>query len=654
MADVNYIISVTGNASQKLRGISGAAERTNQRVGRLRGGIRKLTSSFSSLQAGAAVLGIGFGFQATVGEAGKLDDALATVRKTTGATADEADRLFASLKQVNSRTSDLDRLAIAAEGGRLGVAVDELDSYTTAVDKAAVALGDDFSGGAKEVSSVLGKLKTLYKDTSDLQFGDALNRIGSAFNSLGNAGANNAPNVAEFTTRVATLNMTVAQSAGIGAALEELGVNAQIGAGGLRAIFKSAAEGSQKFASVLGMTEAATKKLVNTNPNEFLLRLAESLRGASSTELASTLKGLNITSQESQQVMQLLSGDINLVRTRQQQASQAFAEGTSLQQEFNLMNNTLGAALDKMANTARRAGAALGTVLAPAVMGAATVMEMMVGTGAGMIEFLRNLAVALSITGAAFLAFRTVQTINTLAWALQTFGVRTLALAMRQSLLQGLMLVRGGFTALNATMRANPIGFVITLVTLLTAAITYAWRNSEKFRSIVLGVWETVKFAFYNISKLAMDTFEGLSKLLKGAFTLDGDLLQSGLDKLTNTYGDFGEKAKKKFTEGFEKGGAKPKAKVDQTKPNPDSFFDQSQSANSPAGDTAQQTQAGLQQVSGGGSRPTTINIDLGSLIQGGITLNTTNVQEGIGEIREIVERELLRAVNGANQVANG
>lgn len=49
---------------------------------------------------------------------------------------------------------------------------------------------------------------------------------------------------------------------------------------------------------------------------------------------------------------------------------------------------------------------------------------------------------------------------------------------------------------LNAVMRANPIGIVITILTGLVAAFVAAYKKSETFRNIVDGVWSAVKTAF--------------------------------------------------------------------------------------------------------------------------------------------------------------
>lgn len=48
-------------------------------------------------------------------------------------------------------------------------------------------------------------------------------------------------------------------------------------------------------------------------------------------------------------------------------------------------------------------------------------------------------------------------------------------------------------TLLNAVMSANPIGLVVVALGALTAGLVYAYKNSETFRKIIDGIWETMK-----------------------------------------------------------------------------------------------------------------------------------------------------------------
>lgn len=72
----------------------------------------------------------------------------------------------------------------------------------------------------------------------------------------------------------------------------------------------------------------------------------------------------------------------------------------------------------------------------------------------------------------------------------------------------GMTLMTAAQKALNAAMKANLIGIIITAITALVAAFIYLWQNCEGFRNFWIGLWEGIKTA----AGAAMDW-------LKGAFS---------------------------------------------------------------------------------------------------------------------------------------
>lgn len=55
--------------------------------------------------------------------------------------------------------------------------------------------------------------------------------------------------------------------------------------------------------------------------------------------------------------------------------------------------------------------------------------------------------------------------------------------------------VKTGFAAVNATMKANPILLVISIIALLVGAFIYLWNTSDGFRNFFIGVWEAISGA---------------------------------------------------------------------------------------------------------------------------------------------------------------
>lgn len=298
----------------------------------------------------------------------ELSDQLANVQKTTGLTDKELGNLRGTLEGFDTRTSMADLLEIGTVAGRLGIAKDELEGFIKSADRAVVALGDDFSGGAEQVATQLGKLNNVFKDLNGVKVDVALTKIGSALNELGNAGANTAPSVANFAQRVGQLGVlapTLSQTLGLGAALEELGLRADIASGGISNILSVAGENQAAFAKQMGLTTQAFRDMLDTNPNEIIKQFAQSFKGVKSSTVIPTLKALKVGSDESRKVVLALAGNLGLLERRQTLAAKAMKEGTSLTNEYNIKNNTLQASIDKLIKRLTILAQRIGDAVAP-------------------------------------------------------------------------------------------------------------------------------------------------------------------------------------------------------------------------------------------------------------------------------------------------
>ena len=116
--------------------------------------------------------------------------------------------------------------------------------------------------------------------------------------------------------------------------------------------------------------------------------------------------------------------------------------------------------------------------------------------------------------------------------------------------------------ALNAAMRANPIGIIVTALALVAAALVIAWKRSETFRNVVITVAQAALKAFAAIVPIIGKVAEAVLKLvtgpMRGFLTLlsklpgVGKYAQAGLDfinKGLDGVSDFADTAAKKATE---------------------------------------------------------------------------------------------------------
>lgn len=362
-----------------------------------------------------------------------LDDTLAGVRKTTGMTTEEIDKLNKSLKAIDTRTSTNELMEIAEEGGRLGIAKEDILAFTKAVDVANVALGDSFGGGAEQIATVLGKIRNSYKETNAADIGESFNRIGSVINELGATSAASEENIADFTQRVGSMpdvfKPTIQEAIALGAVFEENGVDAEVASRSYGILMKTAAADIEKFAVAMGEPVDAMREMMNADPAAFALRFAESLKGMSATETAEYLDKLGLNADGVNRALGALSNNTARAREMFTNANTAFSECTSILNEFSIVNNNSAAQLEKHKKKLADTKAEIGKNLLPVYMKLSELTEIMSGKTATLMNWFLNhknitkLLIGALVTYGAVMVAAKVKTV-----ALNTVTVVSIAL----------------------------------------------------------------------------------------------------------------------------------------------------------------------------------------------------------------------------------
>lgn len=219
----------------------------------------------------------------------------------------------------------------------------------------------------------------------------------------------------------------------------------------------------------------------------------------------------------------------------------------------------------------------------------------------------------------------------------------------------------------NLVFSMNPIGWVITGIAAFVAIMVVAWRKSEKFRGVIVGTWEAlksftklIKDAIIGHIKSMLEGFGKLGEAIKALFKGDWDTAKkaakdgfkalSGVENMKKAANDakkVGEAARK----GYDKGVAmKPKGNglaINNTAiAGAGNGLGLGGAGGSGLGD---ETAAISSMVSG--SKPSIINISVGALNEGGITVKSETVDQGAGQIEDTLVGSLLRVLNMANSI---
>jgi hypothetical protein len=493
-------------------------------------------AGFAGIQIGVQAVVNGFkqlGSE-SIDAAVKGSDAISDMEKSLNLTTAEAKALREQLQGIDTRTSEENLEGIAVAAGQLGIAKDEAVAFTKSVDQAVVALGDEFTGGVEDVTKSLGGLQKLFKDTANVSPADAITKIGSAVNALGADGTATGPVIADFTARIGQLGdlaPQITQTLGLGAAFQELGLSAEISAGGLSNILLTAAKDTEGFGKQIGLTGKEFKDLINSDPNEVILRLAASLKGASETDIISTLDGLNIKSQEATKVISLLANQTDIVRGKQALASAEYEKGTSLVEEFGKKNNNAASDVAKAEKSFAQARLELGERLIPVYLLGLQTIGFFINVIKAIPGFLNEnrgailgLVVAVATLNAQQIALTASTLYNTAVTKAKIIWDEASAFATgKVTLAQKL---------LNIAMRDNPVGLFIAAVALLVGGLITLYERSEKVRLVMAGLGAAAVQVFKNMKDAVVQNLLGTADLIAGIFTFDPARIKKGIEEL--------------------------------------------------------------------------------------------------------------------------
>ena len=342
---------------KEIEGVNDTLDKSGALLDSTKGKFSKFAEAVTTVVTGNLVTGflgqLTGAAKDSVGELLEISDAMTGVEKTSGLAAEKVRELWNDFDALDTRTDKKELLDIAQIGGRLGITdKEQLREFTEEIDKIYVALGDSFQGGLEAVTTKVGKLKNLFEETKQQNYGEALNAIGSALNELGANGTASEENISEFATRIGqlpgALKPTISQTLGLGAAFEESGIDAEIAASGYSRFMSVAGTNVEAFAKQMRMSAEEARALFETKPEEFFLKFAQSMKGLGAEGTAEVLKGLKLNTLEVQKAVGAAGDNADRFRELMSLAGEAMEEGTSIQEEFNKVNNNTAAIWEKI------------------------------------------------------------------------------------------------------------------------------------------------------------------------------------------------------------------------------------------------------------------------------------------------------------------
>lgn len=434
-----------------------------------------------------------------------MEESMANVRKYTGQTDEEVHRMNEDFKRMDTRTAREQLNELAGSAGRLGItSKDMIEEFVDGADKINVSLKDDLGKGAVDK---IGKLAQMFGEDKTKGLRGAMLATGSAVNELAQNSSANAGYIVDFTADLSGVGiqagMTQAQLMGLASALDQNMQEEATSATVFSQLITKMYQEPAKFAKIAGVEVTKFSNLMKTNANEGLMTFLSAMKSRGGfAEMAPMFEEMQLNGTRAVGVLSAVASHLDQVRTAQDLATQSYASGTSVINEFNVQNNTVQAQLDKAKKRFEDLTVELGEQLIPVTRYAISTLSIGIHVLSTLITFTFTHVKQLTIIGSAI-------AVCTALWYKETIAIKlkaaatTYAAAIDKAYIATTTLLRAAMVALQATwayLTKGVQGYIVVMRAARLASLTNPWAALATVLTVVgVAVYGAVKaFTSYN------------------------------------------------------------------------------------------------------------------------------------------------------------
>lgn len=441
----------------------------------------------------AAITGLSMAFRKAAQDAAAMDDAYAQVMKTTGLTKEQVEQLNEAFMKMDTRTAREELNRMAYEAGKLGFnTVEQVQQFVEAADVINVALGDVLGQGATLEIAKLAQVfaqSTAALDNLDLK--GRMMAVGSAVNQLGKESTASESYMVEFLGRlggVATqAGLSADQILGYASALDQMKQKVEMSATAFQKMIQQMIKKPEEFVEAARMPLEDFKKLMETDMNGAIQRVLEGFKEMGGfTQLVPVFKDMGLDGARAASVIASLANNLQLVTAAQATANEHIRLGTSMTREYNIMNQSMQAQLEKARKRFKDASIALGQSLNPIMLKSTKLVTYLIK---GLATYGKEIKAAI-ISIAAFTAVVKAHTIaQTLLNTVTKIGAtlkatfKTIVLALRMAYLKLTGQLEAAAVAqaeLNAVMNTNVYILLASAIAAVTVAIVHYTKKTKE------------------------------------------------------------------------------------------------------------------------------------------------------------------------------
>lgn len=497
---ISALNSILADHKRAIRGVAEETKSLGEKIGAVADFCNKWYYSVQTVVD--AFGGLTTSARNSVNAYAEMEEAMADVRKYTGQTSEQVHEMNEDFKKMDTRTARAELNALAGSAGRLGITNKEvIEEFVDGANMLNVALGDDL--GDKAVEQV-GKLAQMFGEDDKKGLRGAMLATGSAVNELAQSSSANAGYIVNFTADLSGVaiqaGMTQTQIMGLASALDQNMQEEATASTVFSQLITKMYQEPARFAALAGQDVKSFTNLLKTDANEALLKFLSAMQATGGFDkMAPMFSEMKLEGTRAVGVLSAVASHLDQVREAQLIANDAYNDGTSIINEYNVQNNTVQANIDKAKKQFLDLSIELGEKLLPLVQHSITAGSLLVRTirllyGVG--EFMVKHAAAIAAVSAALLFYNGVLSITLIKTKLYNVYLG-IAIALDSSWRASVKLTRAALVAVHAVwalVTKGVQGYIVVMRAAKLASLTNPWAALATVLSVVgVAIYSAVK-----------------------------------------------------------------------------------------------------------------------------------------------------------------
>lgn len=291
----------------------------------------------------------------------KFSDQLTDIRKVSGLTTQEVNKLATALSKLDTRTTIQGLSTIAYEGAKLGMSdygVGGLEQFVRAANQVNVALkeelGDEALTAMSKITEVMGLIPKFGVEQAMLKTGSAMFKLSATSTATSS-------NIIEFAKRLTgmarTAGITTDQLLALGSAADSMYLMPEVAATSFSKMIGSLQVKHNLIEKSLSIAPGTLKNLFESGKAmDAIVLILEKMHGLGNMNALQHVFGdLGSDGERLRGVMVTMSKNVNMLKDHLSEAKEAFEEGTAVTTEYNMQQETAQAYMERGNNIFEKA-----------------------------------------------------------------------------------------------------------------------------------------------------------------------------------------------------------------------------------------------------------------------------------------------------------